>query len=130
MVGFKSFARAVELTFNSNITAIIGPNGSGKSNITDAIRWVLGEQSSKSLRGKQMEDVIFSGTDFHNPMGYAEVTILLDNSDQYFKEFPDEISITRRLFKTGESTYLINNQSVRLREVHAVFADTGLGKNG
>ncbi len=130
MVGFKSFANSVELTFDPNITAIIGPNGSGKSNIIDAIRWVLGEQSSKSLRGKQMDDVIFSGTSFHNPMGYAEVTILLDNSDRYFSEFPDEVSITRRLFKTGESAYLINNQSVRLRDIHAIFADTGLGKNG
>ncbi|MCH4106561.1 MAG: chromosome segregation protein SMC [Pseudoramibacter sp.] len=130
MTGFKSFAQPVELTFDPHITAVIGPNGSGKSNIIDAVRWILGEQNSRSLRGRQMEDIIFSGTDSLKPMGYTEVVAILNNEDHYLKDYPDEVSVSRRLFRTGESLYYINKQRVRLKDIHLLFADTGLGKNG
>ena len=103
--GFKSFADKTEIKFNNDITAIIGPNGSGKSNISDAIRWVLGEQSIKNLRGSKMEDVIFSGTDKRRPLGFAEVSIVFDNNDQQIPLDYNEVSITRRMFRSGESEF-------------------------
>ena len=130
MQGFKSFADKIYLDFNSGITAIVGPNGSGKSNISDAIRWVMGEQSIKSLRGSKMEDVIFSGTEARKPLGFAEVTLTLDNTDGYFDlEFP-EVSVTRRVYRSGEGEYYINKTLCRLKDVHELFMDTGLGRDG
>ena len=128
--GFKSFPDKTKLTFNHDITAVIGPNGSGKSNISDAIRWVLGEQSNKQLRGKKMEDVIFSGTKLRKPLGFAEVTITLDNSDRGLDFDSDEVSVTRRYYRSGESEYKINGAGVRLRDVNELFMDTGLGRDG
>lgn len=130
ITGFKSCADTVELSFDQMIAAIVGPNGSGKSNIIDAIRWVLGEQRSKSLRGKRMEDVIFSGSDYHKPMNYAEVVLTLDNGSGYLADQPDEVSVTRRIFRSGESVYKINGRQVRLKDIQTIFADTGLGRNG
>ncbi|WP_026394768.1 chromosome segregation protein SMC [Acetobacterium malicum] len=128
--GFKSFADPVSLEFSEGISAIVGPNGSGKSNITDAIKWVLGEQSIKSLRGKKMEDVIFSGTEKKQASGYAEVVLILDNKDGSLENYPQEIAISRKLFRSGESDYAINKKSCKLKEIHSIFMDTGLGKNG
>ena len=128
--GFKSFADRTTIEFNEDITAIVGPNGSGKSNISDAIRWVLGEQSVKSLRGNKMEDVIFSGTDKRRPLGFAEVTIYFDNSDNSIPVDYNEVAITRRMFRSGESEYYINKTSCRLKDVRALFMDTGIGKDG
>lgn len=128
--GFKSFADPVSLEFSEGISAIVGPNGSGKSNITDAIKWVLGEQSIKSLRGKKMEDVIFSGTEKKPASGYAEVVLILDNKDGTLENYPQEIAISRKLFRSGESDYAINKKSCKLKEIHSLFMDTGLGKNG
>ncbi|MBI4856846.1 MAG: chromosome segregation protein SMC [Acetobacterium woodii] len=128
--GFKSFADPVSLEFSEGISAIVGPNGSGKSNITDAIKWVLGEQSIKSLRGKKMEDVIFSGTEKKQASGYAEVVLMLDNKDGSLENYPQEIAISRKLFRSGESDYAINKKSCKLKEIHSIFMDTGLGKNG
>ena len=128
--GFKSFAEMTELAFDKGITAIVGPNGSGKSNIADAIRWVLGEQSVKSLRGKKMEDVIFAGTDTKKPKNYAEVSLFLNNEDQSIENQPIEIIITRQLFRNGDSDYKINHKTCRLKTIHELFMDTGLGKNG
>lgn len=128
--GFKSFADPVSLEFTQGISAIVGPNGSGKSNITDAIKWVLGEQSIKSLRGKKMEDVIFSGTDKKSATGYAEVVLVMDNGDGSLIDYPQEVAISRKLFRSGESDYAINKKSCKLKEVHSIFMDTGLGKNG
>ena len=130
LAGFKSFAEPVELEFSKGVSAIVGPNGSGKSNITDAIRWVLGEQSTKSLRGKKMEDVIFSGTEKKKPLNYAEVTLTLDNTSGFTLDNLDEIVITRRLFRSGESEYRMNQKSCKLKDIHELFMDTGLGKNG
>ena len=130
MQGFKSFADKIYLDFNSGITAIVGPNGSGKSNISDAVRWVMGEQSIKSLRGSKMEDVIFAGTESRKPLGYAEVTLHLDNTDGYFSlDFP-EISVTRRVYRSGEGEYYINKSACRLKDIHELFMDTGLGRDG
>ncbi|MBQ2614132.1 MAG: chromosome segregation protein SMC [Clostridia bacterium] len=130
MQGFKSFADKIYLDFNPGITAIVGPNGSGKSNISDAIRWVMGEQSAKSLRGSKMEDVIFSGTEERKPLGFAEVTLVLDNSDHYFAlDFP-EITVTRRVYRSGEGEYYINKTLCRLKDIHELFMDTGLGRDG
>ena len=130
MQGFKSFADKIYLDFNPGITAIVGPNGSGKSNISDAIRWVMGEQSVKSLRGSKMEDVIFSGTEARKPLGFAEVTLVLDNSDNYFSlDFP-EITVTRRVYRSGEGEYYINKTLCRLKDIHELFMDTGLGRDG
>ena len=130
MQGFKSFADKIYLDFNPGITAIVGPNGSGKSNISDAIRWVMGEQSIKSLRGSKMEDVIFSGTEARKALGFAEVTLVLDNSDQYFSlDFP-EITVTRRVYRSGEGEYYINKTLCRLKDIHELFMDTGLGRDG
>lgn len=128
--GFKSFADRTLLDFNNGITAVVGPNGSGKSNISDAVRWVLGEQKVKSLRGGKMEDVIFAGTDFRKPLGFAEVTLLLDNSEKKLPVPYSEVSVTRKLFRSGESEYLINNTTCRLRDIHELFMDTGIGKEG
>lgn len=128
--GFKSFPDKTVLNFNRGMTAVVGPNGSGKSNISDAIRWVLGEQSTKSLRSSKMEDVIFSGTGTRRPQGFAEVTLKLDNSDQSLEYDTKTVSVTRRYFRSGESEYLINGQTVRMRDVHELFMDTGLGRDG
>ena len=128
--GFKSFADKINLDFSDGITAIVGPNGSGKSNISDAVRWVLGEQSAKMLRGSKMEDVIFSGTQKRNPMGFAEVTLILDNRDRQLDIAYDEVEVTRKVFVSGESQYMINKNVVRLKDIHEVFMDTGLGRDG
>jgi len=128
--GFKSFADKIHLDFSDGITAIVGPNGSGKSNISDAVRWVLGEQSAKMLRGSKMEDVIFSGTQKRNPMGFAEVTLILDNRDRKLDVPYDEVEVTRKVFVSGESQYLINKSAVRLKDIHEIFMDTGLGRDG
>ena len=128
--GFKSFADRTIVHFNNDITAIVGPNGSGKSNISDAIRWVMGEMSSRELRGTKMEDVIFGGTQKRAAVGFAEATLTLDNSDGTFAMDTPEISITRRYYRSGESEYYINRQSARLRDINELFMDTGLGKEG
>lgn len=128
--GFKSFADRTTIEFKNDITAIVGPNGSGKSNISDAIRWVLGEQSVKSLRGSKMEDVIFSGTDKRRALGFAEVTIFFDNSDNSIPVDFSEVAVTRRMFRSGESEYYINKSSSRLKDVRSLFMDTGIGKDG
>ena len=128
--GFKSFPERVKIEFNKGITGIVGPNGSGKSNISDAIRWVMGEQSIKSLRGGKMEDVIFSGTVERKPVGFAEVSLCFDNSQKIFKIEYDEVLITRRYFRSGESEYYINKTSCRLRDIHELLMDTGMGRDG
>jgi chromosome segregation protein len=128
IVGFKSFADKIRLDFLPGVTAVVGPNGSGKSNISDAMRWVLGEQSIKSLRGAKMDDVIFAGTELRKPLGMADVTMVLDNSDGSVPIDYSEISVTRKIFRSGESEYLINKSPVRLRDVLDLFYDTGLGK--
>lgn len=128
--GFKSFADKVEIEFKEGITAIVGPNGSGKSNIADAIRWVLGEQSIKTLRGSRMEDVIFSGTDKRRALGYTEVTITFENKDGVIPMDYQEVAITRRMFRSGESEYYLNKNSCRLRDIKELFMDTGVGKDG
>lgn len=128
--GFKSFADKIDLEFGSGITAIVGPNGSGKSNVSDAVRWVLGEQSAKTLRGSNMQDVIFAGTQKRKPLGFASVTITLDNSKGDFDVESKEVKVTRRVHRSGESEYLINNNACRLRDIHELFMDTGLGRDG
>ena len=130
MQGFKSFPDKIVLEFGKGVTAVVGPNGSGKSNIADAVRWVLGEQSTKSLRGSKMEDVIFSGTKDRRPQGFAEVTLKLDNSDGALSNPEKEVSVTRRYYRSGDSAYLINGSTVRLKDVHELFMDTGLGRDG
>ena len=129
--GFKSFPDKTVLNFGEDITAIVGPNGSGKSNVSDAIRWVMGEQSSKSLRGAKMEDVIFGGTEKRIQMGFAQVTLVLDNTEHIFPRMEEsEVAVTRRYYRSGESEYYINKQSVRLRDVNELFMDTGMGREG
>jgi len=128
--GFKSFANKTVLEFQPGITLVVGPNGSGKSNIADAIRWVLGEQSAKSLRGGKMEDVIFAGSDKRKSLGMAEVSLTLDNSSGFFPLDFNEITVTRRLYRSGESDYLINNVPCRLKDIQELFMDTGIGREG
>lgn len=130
MQGFKSFPDKTVLEFNKGITAVVGPNGSGKSNISDAVRWVLGEQSTKTLRGSKMEDVIFSGTNVRKAKGFAEVTLRLDNTDRSLNKDSDEVSVTRCYYRSGDSEYLVNGESARLRDVNELFMDTGLGRDG
>lgn len=128
--GFKSFANKLKFRFHNGITGIVGPNGSGKSNVGDAVRWVLGEQSVKQLRGSNMQDVIFSGTENRKPLGFAMVSITLDNSDHQLPVDYNEVTVTRRLYRSGESEYLINGTACRLRDVKELFYDTGIGKEG
>ncbi len=128
--GFKSFPDKISLSFDEGFTAVVGPNGSGKSNIGDAVRWVLGEQSTKELRGKSMEDVIFSGTKTRKQMGFAAVTLTIDNSDRALADSEPEIAVTRRLYRSGDSEYLINGKNVRLKDINELFMDTGLGRDG
>ena len=130
MYGFKSFMDKISVSFDYAITAIVGPNGSGKSNITDAIRWVLGEQSVKSLRGSRMEDVIFAGTAKHKPVSFAEVSLVLDNTAGLFSSPYTEITVTRRVYRSGDSEYFINKAPCRLKDIHELFMDTGLGRDG
>ena len=130
MQGFKSCPDKTVLQFNKGITGVVGPNGSGKSNISDAVRWVLGEQSTKSLRGSKMEDVIFCGTEKRKPQGFAEVTIVLDNSDHSMNIDYSEVSVTRKVYRSGESEYFINKTPCRLRDISELFMDTGLGRDG
>lgn len=128
--GFKSFPDKIKLGFDKGLTAVVGPNGSGKSNIGDSIRWVLGEQSTKTLRGNKMEDVIFSGTVARKPVGFASVTLTLDNADRVLNCDDDEVSITRKLYRSGDSEYKINGKNVRLKDINELFMDTGLGRDG
>ncbi len=128
--GFKSFPDQVRLDFTGGITGVVGPNGSGKSNIADAVRWVFGEQSVKTLRGAKMEDVIFVGSETRKPTGFASVTLTIDNRDRSVAMEEDEVSITRRLYRSGESEYRINGTTVRMRDIIELFMDTGLGRDG
>ncbi|WP_078554730.1 chromosome segregation protein SMC [Bacillus alkalicellulosilyticus] len=128
VIGFKSFAERMTIEFDKGVTAVVGPNGSGKSNISDGVRWVLGEQSAKSLRGSKMEDIIFAGSDSRKPLNFAEISLVLDNEDQYIPIDYTEVSITRRVYRTGDSEYFINKQSCRLKDIVDLFLDSGLGK--
>ena len=128
--GFKSFAQKINFEFHNGITGIVGPNGSGKSNVGDAVRWVLGEQSAKQLRGGNMQDVIFSGTELRKPLSFASVAITLDNSDHKLPVDFEEVTVTRRLYRSGESEYRINGSSCRLKDINEMFYDTGIGKEG
>lgn len=126
--GFKSFADKTEINFSEGLTGIVGPNGSGKSNVTEAIRWAMGEQSAKSLRGEKMPDIIFAGTDIRPQMNKAEVTLAFDNSDQYLKQEQANVTITRRLFRNGDSEFYLNQKSCRLKDIVNLFMDSGLGR--
>ncbi|MCT4662488.1 MAG: chromosome segregation protein SMC [Tissierellales bacterium] len=128
--GFKSFADKTKIDFETGITGIVGPNGSGKSNISDAIKWVLGEQSAKSLRGSKMEDIIFNGTDKRKPLNYSEITMILDNSDGKFPLEYREVMVTRRVFRSGDSEYYLNKTACRLKDIKELFMDTGIGTDG
>ena len=128
--GFKSFPDKTVLVFGSDITAVVGPNGSGKSNISDAIRWVMGEQSTRTLRGAKMEDVIFNGTEKRKGLGFAEVTLVLDNTERIFQMEETEVAVTRRYYRSGESEYYINRRACRLKDINELFMDTGLGREG
>ncbi|OIJ09873.1 chromosome segregation protein SMC [Anaerobacillus arseniciselenatis] len=128
IVGFKSFAERTSIDFVPGVTAVVGPNGSGKSNISDGIRWVLGEQSAKSLRGAKMEDIIFAGSDTRKPLNFAELTLTLNNEDHHLAIDYSEVSVTRRVYRSGESEYYINKQSCRLKDIHELFMDSGLGR--
>ncbi|WP_250277907.1 chromosome segregation protein SMC [[Clostridium] colinum] len=128
--GFKSFPEKIRLDFKQGITGVVGPNGSGKSNISDAIRWVLGEQKARTLRGDKMEDIIFAGTKNRKPLGFAEVTMYLDNKDKKLPLEYSEVAITRKVYRSGESGYYINGTSCRLKDIHELFMDTGIGKEG
>lgn len=124
--GFKSFPDKTKLTFTKGISAVVGPNGSGKSNIGDAMRWVMGETSAKSLRGKSMDDVIFSGTNRRQKSSFAQVTLTIDNEDHALKNDADIVSVSRKVYRSGESEYQINGQRVRLKDIEELFMDTGL----
>ena len=128
--GFKSFPDKTRLTFEKDITAIVGPNGSGKSNISDSILWVMGEQRTKALRGGKMEDVIFGGTEKRPKMGFAQVTLVVDNTQRVFDTDSTEVAITRRYYRSGESEYYINKETVRLKDINELLMDTGLGRDG
>ena len=128
--GFKSFAEKIVLNFNSGLTSVVGPNGSGKSNIADAVRWVLGEQSAKTLRGSRMEDVIFSGTQHRKPVGFASVSLVIDNSDKALPIDFSEVTISRRMYRSGESEYSINKTPCRLKDITELFMNTGVGREG
>ena len=128
--GFKSFANKIVFDFHNGITGIVGPNGSGKSNVADAVRWVLGEQSAKQLRGASMQDVIFAGTENRKPLSYAYVAITLDNADHQLAVDYSEVTVARRVYRSGESEYLINGNPCRLKDVSELFYDTGIGKEG
>ena len=128
--GFKSFADKTRLTFEKEITGVVGPNGAGKSNLSDAILWVMGEQRTKTLRGSKMEDVIFGGTSLRSPMGFAEVSLIIDNSARIFDSDSPEVELTRRYYRSGESEYYINREQVRLKDINSLLFDTGLGRDG
>ena len=130
MIGFKSFADRLEIDFDNGVTAIVGPNGCGKSNVGDAIRWVLGEQSSKALRGNSMQDVIFNGTERRKSLSYCEATLVFDNTDRYFDYEYDEVAVTRKLYRSGESEYLLNRTPCRLKDIVNLFFDSGIGRDG
>jgi len=130
MTGFKSFADTTKISFDGGITAIVGPNGCGKSNVSDAIRWVLGEQSSKALRGKSMQDVIFAGTEKRKKLSYCEVSLVFDNTHKWFNIDYDEVVLTRKLYRSGESDYMINRNPCRLKDIRDILYDSGIGKDG
>ena len=128
--GFKSFANKTEIVFTPGVTTIVGPNGSGKSNISDAVRWVLGEQSNKSLRANKASDVIFQGTEEKKALGYAQVSIVFSNDDNALPVEYQEVEVTRRMYRSGESEFFINNKKARMKDVRELFLDTGVGKDG
>ena len=128
--GFKSFPDKTRITFEKDVTAIVGPNGSGKSNISDAILWVMGEQRSKTLRGGKMEDVIFGGTEKRGALGFAQVSLIIDNTEHIFDCDSTELMLTRRYYRSGESEYYINREAVRLKDINSLLMDTGLGRDG
>ena len=130
LYGFKSFPERVEMNFESGITGVVGPNGSGKSNIADAVRWVLGEQSPKMLRGGKMEDVIFNGTEKRRKLAWCEVTLTFDNEDHSLPLDFNEIAVTRRVYRNGDSEYMLNRNACRLRDIVDLFRDTGTGRDG